>query len=975
MRETKGRQTPSLMRNRNTKGPMGSTALSLTPSSSSSLVSTIPTQRMGSTTTSSSITSIITSSATTSTIPTQRMGSTTTSSSITSIITSSATTSTIPTQRMGSTTATTTATTTTTLYHEHNSSGDVHHGSIVAVPLSTTQKPMQTSRSFSSLASASDPSLSPTSPISSITSTRTSSQQRNQTAANRLASHGDHEDRLSFLRSEQMQCVQLLLQNDAAHDIIEELISLGVVQFVDLNEKVTLFQRKFVKEVRRWDEAERKIRHFEEELRKHKQQFPQEFNLEIPHCSPETVHTKREWLDDMEGTMESIEKELKICQSNEVSLLSSICRVKEALYLLEKDKIFFDQHGFENDVGSSSITSEELHKSLDRERQALLSSSIPELENVYSNLKVISGVISRDHVDNLCRLLWRATRGNIFLRSSDITDLIFDKLQEPSVRKTAFIAFVQGTVLQTKVINICTSLQASMYECPLNSQERSLMREGLLSQLHELEMVLRQTTERRRMILVNNLSLFSKWKVVVYKEKLIYQVMNMTSSEIAKRYLVAEAWCPTSAIPSIMFALRHGTARSGTNMPSLMNPIHSLSKTPTFYRLNDLTKPFQAIVDAYGVASFGEINPAPFSIITFPFIFALMFGDVGHGLLLLLYSMYLIYKSEGSTANQKPHPLALIRYMLLLMAVFSIYVGIIYGEFFSLPFQLFPAMWSESRDGSFKRVSDYTYPFGIDPIWLSSSNTLEFFNSIKMKLSVIFGVSQMVMGLGLSYVNHIQFGRKLAVYVEFIPQMIFMLATFGYMNFLILLKWAIDWTGREAEAPSLINTMIDMFLQPGVVNIPLYPGQATIQLFLLLTALLCIPIMLFGSPFLKQRMAHTMRAIPKDDEKDEHKEFPVHNFWDDMTHQTIHTIEFVLGAVSNTASYLRIWALSLAHSELSKVFWEQIMGRCLQSTNIALILFGFCVWLFATIAVLMIMESLSAFLHALRLHWYEGHRV
>ena len=96
-----------------------------------------------------------------------------------------------------------------------------------------------------------------------------------------------------------------------------------------------------------------------------------------------------------------------------------------------------------------------------------------------------------------------------------------------------------------------------------------------------------------------------------------------------------------------------------------------------------------------------------------------------------------------------------------------------------------------------------------------------------------------------------------------------------------------------------------------------------------------------------------------------------HNASEIFIHQLIETIEFVLGTISNTASYLRLWALSLAHSQLAEVFFELVFWSGIKAQNPVFIFIGFLVFATATFAVLMCMDLMECFLHTLRLHWVE----
>ena len=223
------------------------------------------------------------------------------------------------------------------------------------------------------------------------------------------------------------------------------------------------------------------------------------------------------------------------------------------------------------------------------------------------------------------------------------------------------------------------------------------------------------------------------------------------------------------------------------------------------------------MVDQYAVPSYKEINPAIYTAISFPFLFGVMYGDVGHGSVLLAVAVFLMLFGGGLSQKFEGLKDAYeFRYMLFLMSFFAVYCGVMYNDFMSIPLNLFESCYNEKTGA--RKDPNCVYPVGIDPIWYGTKQELIFLNSFKMKISVILAIAHMSLGIVQKGLNAIYFKDMPKLLHEFLPQLILLLAVFGYMDFLIIVKWFTNYEGHTSQAPSIIVTIVNFFLNGGEIK-------------------------------------------------------------------------------------------------------------------------------------------------------------
>ncbi|KAM9220333.1 V-type proton ATPase 116 kDa subunit a 3 [Dugong dugon] len=808
----------------------------------------------------------------------------------------------------------------------------------------------------------------------------------------------------TMFRSEEVVLAQLFLPTAAAYTCVSQLGELGLVEFRDLNASVSAFQRRFVVDVRRCEELEKTFLFLQEEVRR--------AGLVLP--APEgrlLAPPPRDLLRIQEET-ERLAQELRDVRGNQQALRAQLHQLQLHAAVLGQG------HGPPVEASHLDGLSE---------RTSLLQPSGGPHQDLRVNF--VAGAVEPHKAAALERLLWRACRGFLIASFLETEQPLEDPVTgEPATWMTFLISY-WGEQIGQKIHKITDCFHCHVF--PFEEQEEA--RRGVLQQLQqqsqELREVLGETERFLSQVLGRVQRLLPPWQVQIRKMKAVYLALNQCSVSATHKCLIAEAWCPTRDLPTIQQALQESSSEVGVS--AVVHRIPCRDMPPTLIRTNRFTASFQGIVDAYGVGRYMEVNPAPYTIITFPFLFAVMFGDVGHGLLMFLFALAMVLAEDQPAVKAAQNEIWRTffggRYLLLLMGLFSVYTGFIYNECFSRAATIFRSGWSVAAMANHSGWSDAflaqhplltldpnvtgvflgPYPFGIDPIWSLAANHLSFLNSFKMKMSIILGVIHMAFGVVLGVFNHVHFGQHHRLLLEFLPQLTFLLGLFGYLVFMVVYKWLRVSAAGAAEAPSILIHFINMFLfSRSPTNQPLYPGQEVVQSTLVVLALAMVPILLLGTPlYLRwQHRRHSPRrpSGPQLDEdkagfldsrdsgasvngwgSDEEKGGPPGDeeqakfaFSEVFMHQAIHTIEFCLGCISNTASYLRLWALSLAHAQLSEVLWTMVMRTGLGmgsrvGVTAAVLVPLFAAFAMLTVAILLVMEGLSAFLHALRLHWVE----
>ena len=370
---------------------------------------------------------------------------------------------------------------------------------------------------------------------------------------------------------------------------------------------------------------------------------------------------------------------------------------------------------------------------------------------------------------------------------------------------------------------------------------------------------------------------------------------------------IFEVWVRKSDVDRAVKAIRETCPTAVVNVEEKEE---EGDKPPTKMENPKIAWPFEKLVAAYGFPNYHELDPTVITLITFPVLFGLMFGDVGHGLILLIGGLLL--NKIWDKFNLKGEiwdPIRQGRNLIVACGITATFFGFMYGELFG------PTNYEYIRHavehGGVVPPAWYSQLTGLEgPIWFSPTENLIYF----FEVALFVGMIHLTFGIVLDLINKV----RLREY-------------------------------REAIAPAswlwFYGSLIYLFLLVMSPGLPIIPNGKT-------------PVEVIGSVFKPpaENLILMFFIVPFVGMLVLHK-FAVGDFMEAFSEAVTKTIE----SLSNTFSYARILALGVTHALFSEL---GLMG----TGNPAMF---WVVLLMVTLFMIIALEGMLTFAHTLRLHWVE----
>ncbi|MEE9134385.1 MAG: V-type ATPase 116kDa subunit family protein [Nitrososphaerales archaeon] len=199
------------------------------------------------------------------------------------------------------------------------------------------------------------------------------------------------------------------------------------------------------------------------------------------------------------------------------------------------------------------------------------------------------------------------------------------------------------------------------------------------------------------------------------------------------------------------------------------------SKIPTLTTNKGIVKSFEKVTLMHGQPSYGEIDPTPLITLIFPIFYGIMFADVGAGLILMLFGLFLYYRHIRDWGT------------ILAIAGFSaMIVGMLVGEMFGFSF-------------SFSLL-------GLPALELVDHHAFKFFPEVVLTLfgiAIVIGLFHLLLGYVIRIVNLVRRGEKEVLLLEALPKTLFFI-------FAVLLGVGLVQSGIN------FDTLMDVSLNLGV---------------------------------------------------------------------------------------------------------------------------------------------------------------